>query len=142
VRVRVVSVLVSALLALSSLAAASIISDGMPQPLTTTPGDPQNGRAIVVSREKGLCLLCHSGPFPEERTPGTLSTDLAGTGSRWSEAQLRLRVADARALNPDSLMPSFHKPDAGERVAAGLRGQPILSGQEVEDVVSFLKTLR
>jgi L-cysteine S-thiosulfotransferase len=117
-------------------------ADGLPQPLTATPGDAQRGRAIVASRQKGLCLLCHSGPFPEEKTPGNLSTDLSGAGSRWTTAQLRLRVADARSLNPSSLMPSFHRASDAARVAAPYAGQPILSAQEVEDVVAFLETLK
>jgi L-cysteine S-thiosulfotransferase len=128
--------------ALAICGTACATPDGMSRPLTDLPGDAQRGRAIVVDRQKGLCLLCHSGPFPEERTPGNLSTDLAGASARWSEAQLRQRVADARALNPDSLMPSFHVPDAGARVAPAFRGKPILGAQEVEDVVAYLKTLR
>lgn len=124
------------------IAAGLVLGDGMPEPLSAAPGDAQRGRAIVVNRQKGLCLLCHSGPFPEEKTPGNLSTDLSGAGSRWSVAQLRLRVADARRLNPDSLMPSFHRVSAGDRVAASYAGQPILSAQEVEDVLAFLSSLK
>lgn len=120
----------------------AVVGDGLPQALTAVPGDAARGRAIVVSRQKGLCLLCHRGPFPEERTPGDLASDLAGVGSRWSEAQLRLRVADMRRLNPDSPMPSFHRlPDAA-RVAPAYAGRPVLDAQEVEDVVAFLRTLR
>jgi L-cysteine S-thiosulfotransferase len=124
------------------LVAGLVVGDGMPEPLTAERGDAQRGRAIVVNRQKGLCLLCHSGPFPEEKTPGNLSTNLSGAGSRWTVAQLRLRVADARRLNPDSLMPSFHRVSAGDRVAQPYAGQPILNAQEVEDVVAFLSSLR
>lgn len=129
------------------MAHAAVVGDSMPDPLTTTPGDVQRGRAIVVNRQVGLCLLCHSGPFAEERVHGTISTNLAGTGSRWSAAQLRLRVADARRLNPDSVMPSFHRVGAtvdadSRRVGAAWRGKPILDAQQVEDVVAFLATLR
>lgn len=125
----------------------AITGDGMPTPLTGTLGDPARGRAIVVSRQQGLCLLCHAGPFPEERVQATLATTLAGAGSRWSVAQLRLLVADARALNPASPMPSFHRPadaadEALRRVGAAWRGRPILDAQQVEDVVAFLATLR
>ena len=127
-----------------AVAAASwlVVADGMPQPLSALPGDATRGRAIVVDRQRGLCLLCHSGPFPEERTPGNLSTNLAGAGKRWSVAQLRLRVADARVLNPDSLMPSFHRVEGLTRVGAAWRDKPVLDAQQLEDVVAFLATLK
>ncbi|MFN7694523.1 MAG: sulfur oxidation c-type cytochrome SoxX [Burkholderiales bacterium] len=120
----------------------AVVGDGVPQPLTQLPGNAQQGRAIVLSRQRGLCLLCHSGPFPDEPVQATISTNLSGAGSRWSEAQLRLRVADARWLNPDSLMPSFHRLPTASRVPSALQDKPVLSAQEVEDVVAFLSSLR
>lgn len=126
--------------------AFDVVGDGIPQPLAATPGDAARGRAIVADRRVGLCLLCHSGPIPEERFQGNLAPPLQGAGQRWTAAQLRLRVADARHLNPDSLMPAFHRPapatlDA-RRVAAPFRGQPLLSAQQVDDVVAYLETLQ
>ena len=137
-----------AAVALAATVGFTVVGDGIPQPLTATPGDAVAGRAVVVDRQVGLCLLCHSGPFdrtPMERAQGNLSTNLAGAGSRWTAAQLRLRVADARRLNPDSLMPAFHRVSAdpaGQRVATAWRGLPVLTAQQVEDVVAFLQTLR
>ena len=128
-----------AALALSSLV---VVGDGIPQPLTATPGDAQRGRAIVANRQVGLCLLCHSGPFPEDRAQGNLASNLSGTGSRWTPAQLRLRVADARRLDPASLMPSFHRVDGLQRVGKAWQGKPVLDAQQVEDVVAFLQTLK
>ena len=124
------------------LAGIVVVGDGIPGPLTATPGDALRGRAIVVSRQQGLCLLCHSGPFQDERNQGTLATNLAGAGARWSEAQLRLRIVDSRRLNPDSLMPALHKAEGQSRVGAAWQGQPVLDAQQVEDVVAFLRTLQ
>ncbi len=124
------------------LMAAAIVGDGMPEPLTAAPGDAARGRAIVANRQQGLCLLCHSGPFPEERFQGNLAPSLEGAGRRWNAAQLRLRVADARALNPQSLMPSLHRVEGLQRVAPAFAGKPVLSAQQVEDVVAFLQTLK
>jgi sulfur-oxidizing protein SoxX len=109
--------------------------------VTGTPGDPVNGRALVVKRET-TCLLCHSGPFPDQRFQGNLSPDLTGTGSRWTEGELRLRMVDASRLNEATIMPPFYRIDGLHRVAKSLRGKPILSAQEVEDVVAFLMTLK
>ncbi len=110
--------------------------------LTGSPGNPARGRAIVVNRQVGLCLLCHSGPFPEERFQGTIAPDLAGSGTRWSEGQLRLRLVDGTRLNPDTLMPSYYRVDHLTRVGDAWRGKPILSAAQIEDVVAFLSTLR
>lgn len=124
------------------LAGALVTGDAMPQPLTPQPGDAARGRAIVVNRQLGLCLLCHSGPFPEERFQGTLGPSLAGVGSRFSEGQLRLRVVDARRLKPDSIMPRYGLADSLERVGPAWQSKPVLDAQQIEDVVAFLRTLR
>ena len=126
----------------TAIADYRVVGDAIPAPLTATPGDALRGRAIVTSRQVGLCLLCHAGPFPEERAQGTIGTNLAGAGSRWSEAQLRLRVVDSRRLNPESPMPSYHRVDGLNGVASAWRGRPVLDAQQVEDVVALLRTLR
>src|SRR3954470_7822788 len=86
----------------------TVVGDAIPAPLTGTPGDPARGRAIVLDRQRGLCLLCHSGPFPEERFQGDLAPSLAGVGARLTLGQLRLRMVDGRRLNPESIMPSYY----------------------------------
>ena len=65
-----------------ALRAYEVVGDAIPKSLTGAPGDAERGRAIVVKREN-TCLLCHSGPFPEQRFQGDLSPNLKGTGSRW-----------------------------------------------------------
>jgi sulfur-oxidizing protein SoxX len=119
-----------------------IVGDAIPQSLTGEAGDPARGRAIVVSRQSGLCLLCHSGPFPDQHFQGTLAPNLAGAGSRWSEGQLRLRIVDASRLNPATIMPPFYRIDGLTRVAPAFAGKPVLSAEEIEDVLAFLVTLR
>jgi sulfur-oxidizing protein SoxX len=126
----------------TAIADYRVVGDAIPAPLTATPGDAVRGRAIVTSRQVGLCLLCHGGPFPEERLQGTIGTNLAGAGTRWSEGQLRLRVVDSRRLNPESPMPSYHRVDGLNGVASAWRGRPVLDAQQVEDVVALLRTLR
>ena len=126
----------------AALVPYAVVGDAIPAPLTAEPGDPARGRAVVVDRRAGLCLLCHSGPFPEEPFQGDLAPDLAGAGSRWSAGQLRLRLVDSRRLDPLTIMPADYRVDGLERVGAAWRGRPILSAQEIEDVVAFLATLR
>jgi L-cysteine S-thiosulfotransferase len=123
-------------------AAFEVVGDGIPQPLSATPGDIDRGRTIVANRQVGLCLLCHSGPFPEERFQGNLAPSLEGAGARWTAAQLRLRIADNRRINPHSLMPAFHRTDGLQRVGSAWQGRPVLDAQQVEDVVAFLGTLQ
>ncbi len=119
-----------------------VSGDAIVVPLTAVPGDAVRGRAIVANRQTGLCLLCHAGPIPEERCQGNLAPKLEGAGSRWNEGQLRLRMVDARRLNPESIMPSYYRTEGLTRVAPALHGQPILSAQQIEDVVAYLLTLR
>jgi sulfur-oxidizing protein SoxX len=127
-------------LLLPSIAWAQV--DAMPKPLTGEPGDAARGRAIVANRTVGLCLLCHSGPIPEERFQGNLAPSLAGAGSRSTPAQLRLRIVDAARLNPDTIMPPYFKVDGLSRVAKTFQGKTILSAQQIEDVVAYLATLK
>ncbi len=120
----------------------TIAGDAIPDSLTGTKGDATRGRAIVANRNVGLCLLCHSGPFPEDRFQGNIGPDLSGAGSRWSEGQLRLRIVDASKFNPDTIMPPFYRVDGLSRVPAAYRDKPVLTAVEVEDVVAYLMTLK
>jgi sulfur-oxidizing protein SoxX len=126
----------------SGVRAFTVVGDAIPDPLTGSRGDPARGRAIVTQRQTGLCLLCHSGPFPEERFQGTIAPDLGGTGNRWSEGQLRLRLVDSARINPATIMPSYYRIDGLVRVAPTWRGNPVLTAEQIEDVVAFLMTLK
>jgi sulfur-oxidizing protein SoxX len=123
------------------LRSIAISGDSIAESLTGVPGDPQRGRAIVINRQN-TCILCHSGPFAEEKFQGDLAPNLAGAGSRWSEGQLRLRLVDASRLNPATVMPSYYRVEGLQRVGAPWRGKPILSAEQIEDVVAYLATLR
>jgi L-cysteine S-thiosulfotransferase len=111
-------------------------------PLLGLTGDAARGRAIVANRQRGLCLLCHSGPIPEERFQGNLAPSLAGAGARSTEGELRLRMVDSRRINPETIMPAYHAVDGLERVGPAFAGRPVLTAQEIEDVVAYLKDLK
>jgi sulfur-oxidizing protein SoxX len=126
---------------LHPIAAQTIVNGAIDQPLTAVPGDALRGRAIVASRQTGLCLLCHSGPFPEERFQGNLAPELSSSVARYTAPQLRARIMDASYFNPNTIMPAYYRTDHLNRVAPKFAGQTILSGQEIEDVLTFLLTL-
>jgi len=134
--------LAAAVLAASCTVGVAHAQDSLPDSLTGAKGDPARGRAIVANRQVGLCLLCHSGPFPEERFQGELAPDLRGAGTRWTEGQLRLRIADSSRINAATIMPAYHRTEGLTRVAPAFRGKPILSAEQIEDVVAYLMTLK
>jgi L-cysteine S-thiosulfotransferase len=118
-----------------------VTGDAIAASLTGAPGDATRGRALVLNRTS-TCILCHSGPFPEEKFQGDLAPDLTGSGGRWSEGQLRLRIVDASRLNPATIMPSYYRIEGLIRVGPAWRGKPILSAEQIEDIVAYLVTLR
>ena len=116
------------------------VGDAIPKPLTAEPGDAARGRSIVVTRDQGGCTLCHA--VPGEQRFGNIAPTLAGAGARLSVGQLRLRVADSTRVTPDTPMPAYYRTEGLHQVAAAYRGKPILSAQQVEDVVAWLATLK
>ena len=124
-----------------SVQSYAVVGDAIPASLTDAPGDATRGRALVVDRGS-TCILCHSGPFPEQKFQSDLAPGLAGAGKRWSEGQLRLRLVDAARFNPATIMPSFYRVDGLDRVGSHWQGKPILSAEQIEDIVAYLVTLR
>ena len=125
-----------------SLRPYTVVGDAIPASLTGAPGDAERGLKIVTNRQVGLCLLCHAGPYPQERFQGTLAPDLKGAGARSTEGQLRLRIVDASRINRDTIMPPYYRVDGLTRVSPGFRGKPILTADQIEDVVAYLMTLK
>src|SRR3989442_15300483 len=115
--------------------------DAMPVSLTGAQGAPQRGRAIVANRQVGLCLLCHSGPFPEERFQGNLAPDLRNA-ARLTEGEIRQRLVGPARANPQTIMPAYYRTEGLTRVAPSLRGKSILTAEQIEDVVAYLVTLK
>ena len=131
---------------LAGLSLAGVLMGSQAQQAWDTPlasaGDAARGQAIVLKRQQGLCLLCHSGPFPQEPFQGNLAPSLSGVGARMSAGQLRLRMMDSRQVNPDSIMPPYFETRGLQRVGSAFSGKTLLSAQQIEDVVAFLQTLQ
>ena len=128
-------------LAFSFFAGNAFADDSIPASLTGAKGDPARGRAIVANRQVGLCLLCHSGPFPEERFQGNLAPDLRGA-ARLTEGQIRQRIVDSRKVNPQSIMPAYYRSEGLARVAPAYRGKTVLTAEQIEDIVAYLSSLK
>jgi sulfur-oxidizing protein SoxX len=126
-------------LAMALAGCAAIPGVDVQEPLAAS-GDATRGREIFVSREGGHCVLCHAAPGIT--TAGNVGPPLAGVGARLAPEQIRYRVADITRVNADAVMPAFHRTDGLARVAPALKGKPVLSAQQVEDVVAWLAELR
>jgi sulfur-oxidizing protein SoxX len=127
----------------SSRLPVPIAASGISRPLTDVLGDPQKGRAVMISTDKGNCIACHRvAALSSEPSHGDLGPTLNGVGARYTEAQLRQLVIDPKPFFKNTIMPAYHVKEGLNRVPAAYAGQPILTAAEVEDVVAFLKTLR
>ena len=118
--------------------------------LSGVPGDPAKGREILGSRSLGNCVACHMVTDLEDIPfHGEVGPPLDGAGDRWTEAELRGIVANAKLTFPDSVMPSFYKTEGFVRPGNAYTGKaaddtfgPLLSAQQIEDVVAYLVTLK
>ena len=111
-------------------------------PLTAEAGDPTRGKTAVLSRDGGNCFLCHTVPEAGETPLGNIGPPLAGVGKRLSAAQLRMRLVDSTRLNRASVMPAYYRVQGLNRVAPAYAGKPLLTAQQIEDVIAYLLTLR
>jgi len=116
--------------------------DSIPEPLEGRTGDPEHGRATVLDRSTGNCLICHKVPIGSEPFQGELGPDLTGIGARLSTGQIRLRLVDLSLLDAATLMPPYYRTDHLTRVADKFQGRPILDAQQIEDVVVWLASLK
>ncbi len=119
-------------------------SDGMVEAsLTGQAGDPAAGRKVFSNRKLGNCLACHvNSEMPEESFHGEVGPPLDGVADRWSEAELRGIVSNAKMVFEGTIMPGFYVDSGYERPLEKFEGKSILSAQQVEDVVAYLMTLK
>ena len=129
-----------ATLLLLALATPGVASE-LPGPLTAQPGDAAAGRALFVSRDGGHCILCHRVSGLDAPFQGNVGPDLTCVGARRTAAELRARVMDPTRFNPDAAMPAYYRREGLRQVAAGRRGDTVLTAQQIEDLVAWLVTL-
>ncbi len=121
----------------------AVVDFKIPTALTTTPGDPEAGRKVVVNRRLGNCLSCHEiSALKKELFHGEIGPSLDGVATRWDKAQLRLILSNSKMVFPDTMMPAFYRNDGLSRVRSEFAGKTILTAQQVEDVVAYLETMK
>ncbi|MBR0713391.1 sulfur oxidation c-type cytochrome SoxX [Bradyrhizobium liaoningense] len=119
-----------------------IVNDALPKSLTGTPGNAEAGRKVFLTRTLGNCLACHQvTSLKSEEFHGEFGPSLDGVAGRYTEAQLRLIVADPKRIFTDTVMPAFFRNEGLSRVRPEFVGKSILTAAQVEDVIAFLKTL-
>ena len=133
--------LVSYVNANEDLISYDIIDYSIPYSLTNIEGNIKNGREVALSRQ-GNCLACHKVPMYDDIFQGNIGPSLAGIGNRYTIAELRLRLVNPYVLNPDTIMPAFYKVRGLKRVDKKYTEKSILSAQEIEDVISWLATIK
>lgn len=112
--------------------------------LSGAPGDAKEGKKWFANRKLGNCLACHvnqdlaSKPFH-----GEIGPPMDGAGSRYSESQLRGILVNSKAVFGDqTIMPGFYKTNPGKRTAKKFKDKTILSGQQIEDIIAYVMTLK
>ena len=119
------------------------------QSLSGAAGDVEAGRQIM-NRGAGNCIACHAVTDLESLGfHGNIGPSLDGVADRWSEAELRGIVANAKEMFPGTMMPSFYRTTDFIRPGNAFTGkaaegelEPLLTAQQVEDVVAYLQTLK
>lgn len=118
--------------------------------LTGVAGNAEEGAKIVSTRSQGNCVACHViTAMPKAAFQGNIAPPLDGAADRYNEAQLRGLIANAKMTFEATVMPAFYKTEGFIRPGADYTGNapegalpPILSAQQVEDVLSYILTLK
>jgi sulfur-oxidizing protein SoxX len=130
--------------------AVSFTDGAVAQSLSGVAGDAAQGRMVVGNKSLGNCVACHEvSDLDDVPFQGEIGPPLDGAGDRWSEAELRGIVSNAKIMFEESMMPSFYKTEGFIRPGKAYTGKaaddtfgPLLTAQQIEDVVAYLTTLK
>ena len=108
----------------------------MPPTKSAATANVERGRKLLISRQETGCVLCHRIPGMKEG--GEMGPGLNGLSQRMSADQIRQRIADWRAVNPQTFMPAYFSSKGLHNVAKPLVGKTVLTEQGLEDIVAYL----
>jgi sulfur-oxidizing protein SoxX len=118
-------------------------------PLTSAEPDLENGKALM-NKGSGNCIACHSvTELSHLQWHGEIGPVLDGVADRYTEAELRGMLVDSKRWFPDTMMPAFYRTEGFIRVGDAYTGKPLegevmplLTAQQIEDVIAYLLTLK
>jgi sulfur-oxidizing protein SoxX len=114
----------------------ALLTLATPPACAAPPGDAARGRALLLQRQESGCILCHV--LPGLPPGGALGPPLDGLALRYNSDELRLRIADARRFNPDTVMPPYLSTEGLNNVARTRTGKTVLTEQALADIVAYL----
>ena len=112
--------------------------------LTGGAGDADSGRKIFYNKKLGNCLACHANTdLKDQQWHGNVGPEMDGVADRYNEAELRGIIVNSKAVfGEQTVMPAFYRTDHAPRARKEFEGKPILTAEQVEDVIAYLKTLK
>lgn len=118
--------------------------------LSGAAGDAANGAKVMTTKSLGNCVACHQiTALSEAPFHGNVGPSLDGVADRWNEAELRGILSNAKMTYEGTVMPAYYMVDGFTRPGNAYTGKaadgpldPLLSAQQIEDVVAFLSTLK
>ena len=121
-----------------------ILEGEIKSPLTNKAGDPIEGRNWFANRKLGNCLACHANKDMSSKPfHGEIGPSMDNVTTRYTPSQLRAILVNAKTVfGEQTIMPGFYTLETGKRVAKSFKGKTILTGQQVEDIIAYLQTLK
>ncbi len=120
-----------------------LVDEEIAASLTGADGNVEAGKKWFKGRKAGNCLACHANSdMASEAFHGEIGPSLDGVAERYSEAQLRAILVNSKEVfGEDTIMPSFYRVNFGHRIGKSFKDKTILTAEQVEDVIAYLRTL-